>query len=121
MLDVLSTANPFTAATFVVEKMKEYRHKKADKIEPNGRQTLALHTAPHKPSAAAMVFEGGNSVQRAGLAAAAPADKAPADEAPADTVPAISVSVQTPPPVAAAPCSLASDTGMIVAVLREAC
>ena len=45
-------ANPFTAAKFDAEKLKEKERKKAEKLEPNWQPTLATFSAAHASSAA---------------------------------------------------------------------
>jgi hypothetical protein len=49
-------ANPFTAATFEEEKLKEKQRKKAEKVAPHWKPTLATYSAPHQSSAVSMVF-----------------------------------------------------------------
>ena len=83
--------DPFTAATFDIEKLKEKESKKAEKLVPNWKPTLATFPGSHKSSAVSMSILGGQPEQRA-----APADEAtdgagPAVEAPADAAPAIPV------------------------------
>ena len=73
-------ANPFTAATFDIEKKKEKERKKAEKIEPNWKPTMATFSAPHELSTAAMALQGGKVVRRAAPPAAATADAAPPAE-----------------------------------------
>ena len=46
-------ANPFTAATFDAEKLKEKERQKAEKLEPNWQPTLATFSAAHASSALA--------------------------------------------------------------------
>ena len=91
-------ANPFTAATFDIEKLKEKERKKAEKIEPNWKPTLATFSGPHKSSAVSMSILGGQPEQRAAPADAATDGAGPAVQAPADAAPAMPV---TSPPAAA--------------------
>ncbi len=71
----VARANPFTAATFDEEKLKEKERKKAEKLAPNWKPTLATKSASHKSSAASMVFEGKTAISRAAAAVAAEAEK----------------------------------------------
>ena len=50
-------ANPFTAATFDAEKLKEKERKKAEKLEPNWQPTLATFSAAHASSAVAKALQ----------------------------------------------------------------
>ena len=54
-------ANPFTAGTFDVEKLKEKERKKAENIEPDWRPTLATVTfsGTHESSAVSIAILGG--------------------------------------------------------------
>ncbi len=70
-------ANPFTAANFDEEKLKDKERKKTEKVAPNWKPTLATHSAPHQSSSVSMVF-GENPVPPAPPAAPAPAEKKPA-------------------------------------------
>ncbi len=70
-------ANPFTVATFDEEKLKEKERRKAVKVAPNWKPTLATYSAPHQSSAVSMVF-GEKPVPPAPLAAPATVEKLPA-------------------------------------------
>ncbi len=98
-------ADPFTAATFDQEKMKEEERKKAVKVASNWKPTLATYSTPHKLSATSMVF-GQSSVPRAAPAAPAPAEKVP-DAPPCDD--SAQAVPPTPESVTAAPRSLKTD------------
>ena len=56
-------ANPFTAAKFDAEKLKEKERKKAEKLEPNWQPTLATFSAPHASSAVAKTLHNGHAVK----------------------------------------------------------
>ena len=60
-------ANPFTAATFDAEMLKEKarERKKAERLEPNWQPTLATFSEAHASSAVAKAMHGGQAVKRA--------------------------------------------------------
>ena len=70
-------ANPFTAATFDEEKLKEKERRKADKVAPNWKPTLAIYSETHRSSAVSMVV-GQKPVPPAPPAAPATAEAVPA-------------------------------------------
>ena len=57
--------DPFTAATFDAEKLKEKERKKAEKLEPNWQPTIATFSGAHASSAVAKAMHGGKVVRRA--------------------------------------------------------
>ena len=58
-------ANPFTAAKFDAEKLKEKERKKAEKLEPNWQPTLATFSAAHASSAVAKALHVGHAIKDA--------------------------------------------------------
>ena len=58
-------ANPFTAAKFDAEKLKEKERKKAEKLEPNWQPTLATFSAAHASNAVAKALHVGHAIKDA--------------------------------------------------------